>query len=339
MVVKQLGLVALLITGLMLPSPSAAQQMNSLPGCTAALAYSDANKGVAVLVLENGVPVCRSERTDKPYELWSGTKGLVGLMAVAAVQDGLLTLDERASDTLTEWQADPRKKAITIRQLLSMTSGQASTIGRPLGYTDSVNASVTAAPGTTFQYGPAPMQIFGEILRRKLKEAGQDANPRRYAERRILAPLGVKVAEWRNGADGQPLMPQGMVLAAAEWAKLGEFVRSGGRIDGKSIVDPQAFVELFKGSAANPAYGLTWWLPRSTPARDLVTRSTDITVRASELPADLVVAAGAGDQRLYVIPSRKLTIVRQATLDLRALVAGERSQWSDADFLLLLLAR
>src|SRR3546814_7806160 len=95
-------------------------------------------------------------------------------MAAAAVQDGLLTLDERAADTLTEWRDDPQRAAITIRQLLTMTGGQASTVGRPLGYLDSARAPLTAAPGAKFQYGPAPMQIIGEIMRRKLTVAGLD---------------------------------------------------------------------------------------------------------------------------------------------------------------------
>jgi CubicO group peptidase (beta-lactamase class C family) len=311
----------------------------TLPGCAAALDYSQANNGVAVLVLEDGDVVCSSSDPDKPQEIWSGTKSIVGLMAAAAVQDHLLTLDERAADTLSEWQKDTRKSAITIRQLLSMTSGHASTVGRPTGYLESVKAVLTTEPGVLFQYGPTPMQIFGEILRRKLEAAGQDGNPRAYAERRILKPIGIKVDEWRNGPDGQPLMPQGMIISAREWAKLGEFVRVSAIWDGAQLVDPTAFQQLFEGSSANPAYGLTWWLPRPTSAKDMVTRSTDITNPAANLPADMVVAAGAGDQRLYVIPSAKLTIVRQAKLDLAALAAGERSAWSDAKFLGLLLSK
>ncbi len=280
---------------------------------------------------------CRSADIATPQELWSGTKSLVGLMAAAGAQDGLLTLDERASETLAEWRGDPKKEQITLRQLLSMTGGQASTVGRAQGYLDSVKAPLTAAPGSKFQYGPAPMQIFGEIMRRKLVAKGQDGNARHYVERRILTPLGVTIGSWRSGPDGAPLMPQGLVLAASEWAKIGEFVRGGGKLDGKPLVDELAFAELFKGSQANPAYGLTWWLPRSTPAVDIVTRSTDITSHANELPADMVVAAGAGDQRLYIIPSLRLTIVRQAKLDLAALAAGEKGDWSDWRFLSLLL--
>jgi CubicO group peptidase (beta-lactamase class C family) len=317
--------------------PTSAAETPPLSGCAEALAYSEEHAGVALLVLEGGMIRCRSKDIATPRELWSGTKSLVGLMAAAAVQDGLLTFDERASATLAEWKGDPEKEQITLRQLLSMTAGQASTVGRPQGYLDSVKAPLTAPPGSKFQYGPTPMQIFGEIMRRKLVSKGEDSDPRRYIERRILAPLGVTVGDWRNGPDGAPLMPQGLVLAASEWAKIGEFVRAGGKLEGKALVDEGAFVEMFKGSKANPAYGLTWWLPRSTSATDLATRSTDITAHAGELPADMVVAAGAGDQRLYVIPSHRLTIVRQAKLDFAAFAAGKGSEWSDRRFLSMLL--
>ncbi len=218
-----------------------------------------------------------------------------------------------------------------------MTGGQASTVGRPQGYLDSVKAPLAAAPGGKFQYGPAPMQVVGEIMRRKLVAKGEDGNPRHYIERRILMPLGVTVGDWRSGPDGAPLMPQGLVLAASEWAKIGEFVRGGGKLEGRPLVDEATFGEMFQGSQVNPAYGLTWWLPRSTPAVDIVTRSTDITSHAAELPADMVVAAGAGDQRLYIIPSLRLTIVRQAKLDIAALAAGKKGDWSDWRFLSLLL--
>lgn len=335
MIAKQIAAIALCTTVLF--APARAEQHTSLPGCADALSFSDANNGVAVLVLEEGRVICSSRDVSKAHEIWSGTKSFVGLMAAAAVQDKLLTLDEKAADTLTEWKNDPEKSKVTLRQLLSMTSGQASTIGKPQGYSNSVKAKLAAVPGTKFQYGPTPMQVFGEIMRRKLVAVGQDDNPRRYLERRIFEPLGIQFAEWRNGDDGQPLMPQGAVITAQEWAKVGEFVRAGGRQGDKALVDPNAFSELFKGTDVNPAYGLTWWLPKASPSRDFVTLSTDITEHADELPADMVVAAGAGEQRLYVIPSRKITIVRQARLDFIAMAAGKQSGWSDTRFLRLLL--
>ena len=307
--------------------------------CKAAIDYSNANDGVSVLVLRSGRPVCASSNVTASHELYSGTKSLVGLMAAAAVKDKLLRLDERASDTLPEWLTDPEKSKITIRELLSMTSGHAQKVGRPIGYEEAVNAPLSASPGTKFQYGPAPLQIFGEIMRRKLVAVGQGGNPRDYLGRRILLPLGVHIASWRDGPDGNPLMPDGLSLAAKEWAKVGEFVRRGGKHRGKWLVDPDAFTQLFNGSVANPAYGLTWWLPRTSAAGGPTADSSDISSHAAELPSDLVVAGGAGRQRLYVIPSLKLTIVRQANFDVASALAGKvpKSTWSDTHFIHLIM--
>lgn len=310
--------------------------------CKAAGSYSAMHRGVALLVLDHGQLVCEayaSGDASTPNEIWSGTKSFVGIMAAAAVQDGLLSLDERAADTLVEWKSDPRKATITVRQLLSMSSGQGGVIGKPPTYAEAIAAPLKSDPGTRFEYGPTPMQIFGEIMRRKLAARKLDASPLAYLRRRILDPIGLVVGAWRNGPDGNPLLPQGAVLTARDWAKLGEFVRAGGKVNGKQIIDPQAFTALFSPSAANPAYGLTWWLPHPPKVPDPVTAGTDLGARAGELPSDIVTAAGAGDQRLYVIPSRGLTIVRQARLDIPALMRGEKSGWSDAEFLRLLGVR
>ena len=103
-----------------------------------------------------------------------------------------------------------------------------------------------------------PFQIFGEVMRRKLapkKESVMD-----YLKRRILNPIGLKVAFWRNGSDGNPLLPQGANLTAREWVKFGQFLKNGGKWNGKQIVPKKLLDELVVGSKANPAYGMTFWL-------------------------------------------------------------------------------
>ena len=127
-------------------------------------------------------------------------------------------------------------------------------------------------------------------------------------------------------------------MSASDWAKFGSFVLHEGKIDGTMIVDQASFQELFNGSEANPAYGLTWWLAKPTEVSDQITATTDLLTGDTSLPKDIVFAAGAGDQRLYIIPSRDIVIVRQATLDLKYLAAhGWKSGWSDATFLKLIL--
>lgn len=308
--------------------------------CRAAGEYSDAYRGVGVLVLKYGEIVCAPKSlggATKSHELWSGTKSFVGVMAAAAVEDDLLALDEAASKTITEWTDDERKSAITIRHLLSMTSGLSGKVGKPPTYAESIAAPLIADPGEKFIYSPTSMQVFGEIMRRKLLAAGGDGDPVVYLKRRVLDPAGVSVAEWRRGPDKNPLMPQGAIMTAEQWARFGEFIRLGGRANGQSLVDDAAFAELFHGSNANPAYGLTWWLANETDADDPVTATSDIPANAENLPDDLVFAAGAGGQRLFILPSKGLTIVRLAKLDLIAALAGKRSGWSDRQFLQMVI--
>jgi CubicO group peptidase (beta-lactamase class C family) len=215
-----------------------------------------------------------------------------------------------------------------------------SEVGRPPEYAAAVAYPLNAAPGERFLYGPAPYQLFGEIMRRKLVAAGQPDDPVTYLKRRVLAPIGLGGVSWRRTPGGDPLLPQGALFTAREWARFGEFIRAGARHEGRPLVDEKTFRELFRPSRANPAYGLTWWLPNPSPSADVVTATVDLGRHAAEVPRDTVVAAGAGNQRLYVIPSLKLTVVRQATIDMQALARRRATGggpplegWSDTEFL------
>ena len=93
----------------------------------AAADYSARHGGRAVLIERDGTNVFERYdngwKAERPHPLASGTKSFTGVLAMMAVQDGLLTLDEKAADTLTEWKDDPRKSRITVRQLLQLSSG------------------------------------------------------------------------------------------------------------------------------------------------------------------------------------------------------------------------
>ncbi|MBX3479751.1 MAG: serine hydrolase [Caulobacter sp.] len=319
------------------PAPALAASGGDTAVCQAAQDYSAARRGVSVLVMRNGATVCEGYAgqggPDRGWELWSGTKSFTGLIAAAAVQDHLLTLDEKVADTLPEWRSDPLKSQITLRQLLSLSSGLEGTVGRAPDYDRAIVAPVTAPPGTLFQYGAEPFQVFGAVMNRKLAAARTgDADVLAYLKRRILDPIGVRWSGWRRTVGGDVMMPQGASFTAREWAKFGEFVRAGGIVEGRPIVDPATFRALFVGTAANPAYGVSWWLPRAG-GRGPRTASIDFADHAAELPADMVIAAGAGDQRLYVVPSCGLTVVRQAAFGL-GIGRGRRGPgWSDYEFL------
>ena len=300
----------------------------------AAAAYSAERSGVSLLVMQRGEVIFADYPNEggaaHGWELASGTKSFTGVMCAAAIQDDLIaSWDERAADTLTEWRNDERRH-ITIRHILSLTSGiTGGPIARPPTYADAIAQEPQAAPGERFAYGPTPFQIFGEIMRRK---TGGD--PLDYLTRRILAPLNIEPTRWRCGADGMPHMPSGAGLTARDWARFGHFVQQGG----EGRVDAAALRECFTGTRANPGYGLSFWLLREgliAPGRNA---GIEIDSALSERFGGISMAAGAGNQRLYLIPSLDLVIARQATGILQALMRRQRGpQWSDAEFLRLAL--
>jgi CubicO group peptidase (beta-lactamase class C family) len=313
--------------------------------CKLAAEYSAARRGVSVLVRVDGKILFEDYPAggspERAHELASGTKSFSGVAAAAAVQDGLFTLDDKVSDTIVEWKNDPKKAPITIRQLLTLTSGiqTGGEAGAPPPYADAVAMPMVTAPGEEFKYGAVAFQVFGELMRRKLADRKEDLVG--YLTRRIFEPIGLKVGSWKRGPDGNPTVPSGARLTARNWALFGELARLGGTWEGKEIVRKDLLDVCFEGTKPNPAYGLTWWLNRPTTPQQrikipMLTVSTDIH-RGDRLPADLVMAAGAGNQRLYVSREMKLVAVRQAEGIVNALAGDRGVKWSDAEFLCRLL--
>jgi CubicO group peptidase (beta-lactamase class C family) len=300
----------------------------------AAAAYSAERRGVSLVVMRRGEVIFEDYPNEggpaRGWELASGTKSFTGVVAAAAIQDGLIaSWDEAASETLNEWRNDARRE-ITLRHLLSLTSGiGGGPIARPPTYADAVAQQAEAPLAERFAYGPTPFQIFGEIMRRKT-----DGDPLTYLQQRIFVPLGIEPTHWRRGTDNNPHMPSGAGLTARDWARFGWFVLQGG----EDRVDRDALAHCFVGSRANPGYGLSWWLLREglvPPGRNA---GIDIDAAMSERFGGISMAAGAGNQRLYLVPALDLVIARQATGILQALLRRERGpRWSDAEFLRLAL--
>jgi CubicO group peptidase (beta-lactamase class C family) len=311
--------------------------------CARAARYSESKRGVSVLVLQNGRTIfehyANSGSARGRWPIFSGTKSFWGIAALAAVRDGLFKLDDPVSDTITEWKRNPRKSQIVIRELLSQTDGieAASRLQRPSIRDRNAMAillPVIAEPGRSFIYGPSHVQIFSELLRRKLK--GRSVID--YFEARVANRLGLSRLNYKKDARGNPLPATGFELTAREWARLGELVLGQGSYHGRQIV-PAAFLrEAFSGSSANPSYGLTFWLNRQAPdGREAdMERMLDLPWQSAEwtnvcickdAPPDMVVALGSGYQRLFIIPSLKAIIVRQ----------GSNARFSDAHFLRLIL--
>jgi len=313
--------------------------------CARAAKYSESKRGVSMLVMQNGRTIfehyANGGSARGRWPIFSGTKSFWGIAALAGMREGLFKLDDFVSDTITEWKSDPRKSQITIRQLLSQTDGieGASRLQRA-SIRDrnamAVRLALVAEPGSAFIYGPSHLQIFSEVLRRKLKAGTTTA----YVERRVLNRLGLSHLNYKRDARGNPLPATGFELTAREWARLGDLVLGRGNYHGRQIVPADLLRDAFSGSQANPSYGLTFWLNQQAPnGREAdIERMLDLPWQSvqwadvcicKDAPADMGVALGSGYQRLFIIPSLSAIIVRQ----------GLSAKFSDAHFLRLALGR
>ncbi|WP_297737030.1 serine hydrolase [uncultured Maricaulis sp.] len=319
---------------------SASAQPRHEIDCEAGGRHHVAARGVAFLVVHRGILVCerydRGVEADEARWLASGTKSFTPVIIALAVQDGLLELDQPAAEILTEWQDDPDRSAITIRQLLDQSSGLAvNPRNRRLpSYQRAVETRQEYPPGERFVYGAAHFEALGEVVRRRLAAADLDPTPADYLLRRFLRPLGIGVGAWRS-VDGNPTMSEGTQITPLNWARFGHAVLEGGRFREVQLGDPDVLAAMWEPSAANPNYGLGWWLINPPGGASGMRRGPQITMHDPDFPF-VAMAAGAGGQRLYVIPQLDLVVVRMT----RGVVDDPRTRtedWSDRRFLQTLI--
>ncbi|HVF72608.1 MAG TPA: serine hydrolase domain-containing protein [Chthoniobacterales bacterium] len=302
----------------------------------AAAAYSNSAGGTSFLAIQNGQTLLE-RNANEGNKIYSGTKAFWGLAALAAAEDGLLSLDEPVANTIPAWQADPRKARVTIRQLLDFSAGL-EPVNRlhndNPGDRDAIaiRAPLVANPGSTFIYGPAALQVFHAVLKEKLK----GESPTRYLERRVLRRLGLGSQRYLKDSAGNPLLAAGWILSARQWAKIGEAALNGGA----PVVGAGSMAQCWRGSGANRAFSLGWWNNRNAPGgREFDIESMLVprwqrqswggAVLSRNAPSDVVACIGSGYQRLYVIPSMNLVVVRN----------GSGRKFSDGQFLRLLMGR
>ena len=303
--------------------------------------YSAERRGTSFLVLQGGKTLLEQypgrASVTTPQRIYSGTKAFWNLAALAAAEDRLLDLDERVADTIASWRKDPRKARATIRQLLDFTCGLAPGFGLQVNeYGDrdktALRLPMVAEPGRAFIYGPSALQVFHQLLKEKL---GKES-PTHYLERRVLRRLRLGPQRYLADRAGNPLLAAGFTLSARQWARMGQLVLARG----KPVLKPESLAQCWRGSTANRAFSLGWWNNRAAPGGREFDFEEMLAPKWSrqdwhdaclcrDAPSDLVACIGSGNQRLYVIPSLDLIVVRQ----------GNGGRFSDAHFLRLLLGK
>ncbi len=338
-----------------LPRPSTPTETAAY---ASAASYSDAQNGEAMVVFRNGAVVYThysAGYADTAHPLASGTKSFNCALEAFAEQDGLLKLGDKASTVIAEWATDPKKSLITLQDLLSLQSGLTGNPGySPLTasmldtYQQAVYDTATYAPGQAFVYDPLSFQAFA--LDFQVRSGGVYAgngqvtggnDPVTYLQTRLFGPLGIAASAyaWGRDAKGHPQMAGGASFSATDWLRYGQFMLQRGTWQSTRLL-PAAALDYCTGGYVNPAYGgygISWWLNAHSagtydptidrlPPDGAPQPGSDQV--APSAPVDTYMAAGTGNERLYVIPSLGLVIVRFSPL-----TSTVTSSWSDNTFL------
>ncbi len=263
----------------------------------------------SLLVVRDGYLVVeryfREGYREKPHNLKSASKSVLSALTGIAIDEGSLRLDQPICDLLPQCKGltDPRKALITVRHLLSMTSGLTPTSYQSYnGWVlngDWVQAvldqTMVADPGTHHQYSTGDTHLLSAVL-----TAATGMSTRDYAIRKLLAPMNVTLYGWDQDPQGIYQGGNNLSLIPLDFAKIGQLYLEGGRYKGRQIV-PKAWVEastrisrLGKHEVYG-TYGFLWYL---RPGGN-----------------DAFVAVGYGGQYLYVSPAEKTVIVVTATLE------------------------
>ena len=94
-------------------------------------------------------------------------------------------------------------------------------------------------------------------------------------------------------------------------ARFGLLALNKGKWNNEQIINESYFNESVSTSQSiNPSYGYLWWLNGKTSFRIPNEQNVYQGFLVPNAPADMYAAMGAKDQRIYVIPSKKMVVIR-----------------------------
>jgi CubicO group peptidase (beta-lactamase class C family) len=257
-----------------------------------------AKKTQEALVIRHGKIVAEWywEGKDKETRIqaFSVTKSIASTGIGLLVKDGKVKLDQSASDFIPEWKDDARKE-ITIRNLITMTSGLANKDSTIFAQSEQLSKSIAlpqeAKPGTVWNYNNGACNTLSQVIS---AASGKEMND--FLTERLYKPLGITNFVM-DKASGKTLAYMGLHISARELAKIGYLFLNDGRWKGKELL-PRGWVKEASSTSQNlnPAYGYLWWVR---------TKTTD-----PDLPKDSYSAIGLGGQYLSLFPSQDMIVVR-----------------------------
>jgi len=267
-------------------------------------------RSAAVVVLYKGELV--AEKYDKALGItpdtrlwgWSMTKSIINAMAGVLTKQG--KLDVNAVAPVPEWQKDLRRD-ITISNLMHMSSGlkwdenysDVSSATNMLyrsadAYKVAIDVPYQKKPETDWNYSSGTTNILSGIMRTLI---GNDQAYHEFPYREIFNKIGITSMIVETDAAGNFVGSSYGYGTARDWARFGLLYYNDGVWKGDTIL-PKGWVSYTTTTAvaSKGEYGAQFWLNKSKKLPDV--------------PEDLFSCNGHRGQRVFIIPSRNLVVVR-----------------------------
>lgn len=266
--------------------------------------YAGAKNTFGLIVLQHGKIVkeqyWNNWTKDTRYYLASAGKSVVALLAGIAQQDGIININSKTSEYLgTGWTTLPiaKENIITIKNQLSMTTG----LDDGVSDQDCITASCLmykADAGTRWSYHNAPYHLLQNVL-----AAASNKTFNAYSKEKLFDKIGMQTAQWFNYI---------MYCTTREASRFGSLILSRGKWNGTTLLNDAAYFTAMTNTSQNYnlSYGYLWWL--NGKASTMVPQSQTIfpVSLVPNAPADMIMALGKDDKKIYVIPSLDAVVVR-----------------------------
>ena len=291
-----------------------------------AIEFSRSMDSHALLIYHNDEIILEKYFDDYNAETISDTqsmhKTVLAMMVGIAIDEGIIeSVNEPASKYLIEWRDDSRNQ-ITIKHLLQQSSGldypefsfhPLSEFNQLMLGEDVTKMTLRQIayrqPNEIFEYNGVNPQNLGLLLQR--------AYDKRYADL-LSEKIWQKVAQddasvvLDSDKNRMPRTYCCLNATARDWLRIGTIILNEGKFKDEQIVSKSWINEMKTPSITNPNYGyLTWLGTEHQENRIYNPKSTATGIHGEPFDdKDIIYLDGFGGQRVYVIPSKKLVIVR-----------------------------
>lgn len=259
---------------------------------------------------------------------WSMTKSITGALAGILVKQKTLSIYQPA--LVDEWiKGEDKRRLVTVKHLLQQTSGLdfKEVYNKPADANRMLFVKGDAAkyaadrrlmntPGAAFNYSSGNSNILSGIYRRLIGDSLYHSFP----YKQLFYKVGMYSTLLECDASGTFVGSSFCYATARDWARFGALYLNNGMFNGEQVLPPD-WVQLSTtpATAAEAGeYGFQWWLNAGAP-QDSLSRLYP------ELPADMYFADGYEGQNIFVIPSKKLVVVR--------LGLSRNKHWGEHEFL------